>query len=153
MSIIFLGKNKSYYSYDNEIYTGTFPQEWAKTHLPGTGPSDCRMCQHVGHWNGVFVGYCVKCASKYIADSDKVPLSNSASKDKSLSRGGGFIDSICNGENASIHDKNAAMNTYLANIPLDEIGDKDFLDSAAMMNKPEGISKTLREIMAIQKNK
>lgn len=131
--IIFLGKNKSYYSYEDELYTGTFPQEWAKTHLPGTGPKDCRMCQHVGHWNGVFVGYCVGCASKY---SDRC---------------GGFIDSICNGENASIHDKNAAMNTYLANIPLDEIGDKDFLDSAAMMNQPEGISKTLREIMAIQK--
>ena len=148
----FLGKNKSYYSYDDELYTGTFPQEWAKTHLPGTGPKDCKICQHVGHWNGVFVGYCVKCASKYSEDKDK-SLSNGASKDKSLSRGGGFIDSICNGENASIHDKNAAMNTYLANIPLDEIGDKDFIDSAAMMNHPEGISKTLRVIMAIQKNK
>ena len=146
----FLGKNKSYYLYNDNLYTGTFPQEWAKAHLPGTGPKDCRMCQYVGHWNGVFVGYCVGCASKYSEDKDK---SLSIADKVPLSRGGGFIDSICNGENASVHDNNAAMNTYLANIPLDEIGDKDFLDSAAMMNQPEGIAKTLREIMAIQKNK
>lgn len=147
--IVFLGKNKSYYSYDNELYTGTFPQEWAMTHLPGTGPKDCIMCQRVGHWNGVFVGYCVGCASRYNYNGDFESLKYSGS----LSRGGGFIDSICNGENAGINDKYAAMNTYLANIRLDDIGDKDFLDSAAMMNHPKGISKTLREIMVIRKNK
>jgi hypothetical protein len=54
---------RQFYSYDEELYTRTFPFVWAQTHLPGTGPKECKNCASFGSWNGVFIGYCANCAS------------------------------------------------------------------------------------------
>lgn len=46
-----------YYKYDK-----SFPQEWALSHLPGTGPEECNNCAEYGAKDDVFVGYCANCA-------------------------------------------------------------------------------------------
>jgi len=63
--IIFCGELNNYYSYDGELYTGSFPYAWAKMHIAGTGPKECDGCKHYGFYNGVFIGYCANCASQY----------------------------------------------------------------------------------------
>ena len=116
-----------YYSYDDELYTTTFPKEWAMNHLPETGPKECGNCNLYGIWNGVFVCYCVDCARKYNGE-----------------RGGG-VYGFLNGERCGLEKENSAMNTYMEGVLLDDIGDKDFKDSAAV----EGMcvyGETLRSI-------
>lgn len=106
-----------YYSYNEELYTATFPKEWAENHLEGTGPNDCKNCADYGSWNGVFIGYCANCA-QYTYNGE---------------RGCGFIsngyqldDDDCLGINV--------FSTYLKHISqMDDIGDKDFCDSAQMI--------------------
>lgn len=116
LEIVILGDRRHYYSYDGELYTGTFPYEWAKNHLPGTGPKECKVCAEFGTWNGVFVLYCGKCAEDY-----------------NFNRGKGCKGEYMNvGEHASLNDPFSAGNTYLKGILLDDIGDKDFMDSAAV---------------------
>jgi hypothetical protein len=63
--IIFTGDLNNYYSYDGELYTGSFPYAWAKMHIAGTGPKECDHCKLCGFYNGVFIGYCANCASQY----------------------------------------------------------------------------------------
>jgi len=46
-----------YYKYDK-----SFPQEWALSHLPGTGPEQCNNCAEYGEKDEMFVGYCANCA-------------------------------------------------------------------------------------------
>jgi hypothetical protein len=103
----------SYYSYDEELYCGTFPEEWVENCLEGTGPKECKNCAHYGSWNGVFLGYCANCAYyKYNG-----------------TRGRGLINI---GKEASLIDINecpSIFNTYLKDISPDEVGDKDFMDS------------------------
>lgn len=53
------------YEYDGAYYDKHFPLEWAKSHLPGTGPKECLNCNDYGIWLGVFVGYCANCAADY----------------------------------------------------------------------------------------
>lgn len=53
------------YEYDGAYYDKQFPLEWAKSHLPGTGPKECLNCNDYGIWLGVFVGYCANCAADY----------------------------------------------------------------------------------------
>jgi hypothetical protein len=101
--------NNQFYSYDGELYTSTFPEEWARNHLPCTGPKECEECRKVGGWNGVFIAYCVPCARKY--DSE---------------RGTGF-DSV--GHDLHSNASNSATNTYLSGIDWNDIGDKDIYDS------------------------
>lgn len=107
----------AYYSYDEELYCGTFPEEWAENHLPGTGPKDCNNCAYFGSWNGVFLGYCANCAVyEYNGEC-----------------GRGFID--CGKENDAeeVQDFPSAFDTYLKDITPDDVGDKDFMDSAQML--------------------
>ena len=104
------GVKDQYYSYDDELYTKTFPTEWATCHLPGTGPKECLNCASSGSWNGVFIGYCTNCA---IIEYNYM-------------RGSGFIEI---GEEYKIDHKNSATNTYLHGIEWDDIGDIYFMDS------------------------
>lgn len=116
LEIAICGDRRQYYSYDGELYTGTFPYEWAENHFPGTGPKECLNCADYGSWNGVFVLYCGNCA-----------------KDSNGERGKGFQGNHMHvGEYASLYDPTSAGNTYLKGILLDDIGDKDFIDSSAV---------------------
>jgi hypothetical protein len=46
-----------YYKYDKN-----FPQEWALSHLSGTGPEQCGNCYDYGSKNDMFYAYCLNCA-------------------------------------------------------------------------------------------
>jgi hypothetical protein len=126
--VVFNGDRRQYYSYDGQLYTRTFPTEWAESHLPGTGPEECSNCAWFGSWNGVFIGYCANCVYYYKGE-----------------RGCGFADCGIELEvypHEAEHSENAdkylrAFDTYLKDIKLDEIGDKDFMDSAKMMEQPQ----------------
>ena len=65
-------------------------------------------------------------------------------------RGRGFHSTIIDGENTWIDDPNAAMNTYLANVKLDDIGDKDMFDSALFNRFQDGCPFTLRQIQEMR---
>jgi hypothetical protein len=106
----------AYYSYDEELYCGTFPEEWVLDHLPDTGPKECKNCACYGSWNGVFLGYCANCAIVYNGE-----------------RGNGFIDI------GKEHDVigPSVFDTYLKDVTPDDVGDKDFIDSAQMLNDEE----------------
>ena len=113
----------AYYSYDEELYCGTFPEKWVLDHLPNTGPKECENCACYGSWNGVFLGYCANCA-EYVYNGE---------------RGRGFIDIGKEvGQNVDLED--AALNgpsvfdTYLKDVLPDDVGDKDFMDSAEIVN-------------------
>jgi len=106
-----------YYSYDNELYAPCFPIDWAKNHLPNTGPVHCETCKDVGTWNGVFLGYCIPCADQY-----------------SGQRGNGFI--FYGEEKMSSHTiKHSAMNTYLKDADWEKIGDPEIFDTAAFLRR------------------
>jgi len=111
--IIMYGLKQNFYLYDGELYTATFPYEWAKNHFPGTGPKNCESCIQYGNWNGVFIAYCRNCA-KYVYKGE---------------RGGGVVYYAGEGECASLDDPKSAGNTYLKNLRLEDIGDPDFHNS------------------------
>lgn len=106
--------NCKYYSYDGELYTRTFPHEWAKHHLKNTGPKECVMCNKFGSWNGVFVAYCINCANEYRGK-----------------RGSGvyIYEKMCEINN---YNQDAAFYTYLNGVDFAHIGDKGMLDSEEM---------------------
>jgi hypothetical protein len=108
----------AYYSYDEELYCGTFPEEWALDHLPGTGPKDCGNCACYGSWNGVFLGYCANCAV-YEYNGE---------------RGRGLIDVGTEFHNDFVSEFPSIFGTYLLGFTPDDVGDKDFMDSAAVYN-------------------
>jgi len=114
---VFAGDRRQFYSYDEELYTATFPFEWAENHLPGSGPKECGNCAYYGSLNGVFVGYCCNCAV-YLYKGE---------------RGRGFID--CGKENSSKTVDNfvSIFDTYMKGVDPDDVGDKDFIDSERMM--------------------
>jgi len=105
----------AYYSYDEELYCGTFPEEWVLDHLPGTGPKDCGNCSYFGSWNGVFLGYCANCAH-YVYNGE---------------RGRGLIEIGEENDENVVADFPSIFDTYLKDVSLDDVGDKDFMDSAA----------------------
>jgi len=105
-----------YYEYDKTFYAPTFPMAWAKNHLLTTGPECCKDCKTFGYWNGVFIGYCTKCAVKYEGK-----------------RGNGFI--FYGEEKKVVENSNSAFYTYLRDIDLDSIGDKEIFDSAALIDE------------------
>lgn len=106
-----------YYKYDDQMYAPTFPLAWAKDHLPNTGPESCKICNTFGLWNGAFVGYCKGCAEKY----------NGA-------RGDGFIFYGEEKKN-EIENPNAAFSSYLKDVDLDQIGDKNLCDTGALIDE------------------
>lgn len=112
---ISIGRNGRYYTYDGENYTKTFPVEWAQNYVCGTGPKDCVLCKERGSWNGVFVGYCHKCAEAY-----------------EHSRGYGFWG-VHNGESFYPDNPGSATNTYMLNVRLDDIGDKHIADNTSLV--------------------
>jgi len=116
--IVYLGARNHYYMYDDELYTATFPVEWAKQHLPHTGPKMCNNCAFYGSYNGVFIGYCVNCALFVYKGS----------------RGRGFEDYGVE-QNTHYYDRvcQSAFDTYLKDIKLDDIGDTDIMNTTAMI--------------------
>ena len=111
----------AYYSYDGELYCGTFPTVWAENHYPGTGPKDCGNCACYGSWNGVFLGYCANCAT-YEYNGE---------------RGRGLIDVGTEHDNDFVSKFPSIFDTYLSGFISDDVGDKDFMDSAAVYNYTE----------------
>jgi hypothetical protein len=116
---VFCGDRRQYYSYDEELYTETFPLEWAETHHPGTGPKECLICQTFGFWNGVFIGYCVNCAIYSYQGQ----------------RGSGFVEKGI--EYKVGCNIPSIFETYLKGIKMDDIGDKDFIDTAKVYETEE----------------
>ena len=109
------------YLFDDEVYAGQFPEEWAETHLPNTGPKECKVCEYYGTWNGGFVTYCRKCAVDIYHGE----------------RGGGVGGYLCDGEMGDPEDIRAAQNTYLEGIPMNDIGDREVFDTLAMLFSAE----------------
>jgi len=133
---LFCGDRHNYYSYDEELYTGTFPLEWAETHLPLTGPKECGNCRFFGSWNGVFIGYCINCAiyqykgqrgSGFIGNGVEYKITNNDWRD--------LLE-----EYQTEQGVPSIFETYLKNIKMDDIGDKDFIDSAKVYLKQTSIS-------------
>ena len=114
----------AYYSYDEELYCGTFPEEWAQNHFPYTGPKECGNCAHYGSWNGVFLGYCANCAD-YVYNGE---------------RGYGFIDIGRECDYNHDLDGFSVFDTYLNGVLPDDVGDKDFMDSFEAINNSNGFS-------------
>ena len=105
---------KCYYSFNDELYAGSFPEEWTTNHLPGTGPKDCDNCAFYGSWNGVFTSYCMNCAIH----------------EYNGTRGRGF--SSCgeeNNETPSVLLIPSVWDTYLKDVNLHDVGDIDFNDT------------------------
>lgn len=94
------------YSYDDELYHKNFPEEWATSHKPGTGPKECTNCAFFGSFGGHFFAYCVNCA-EYQYGFERGP--------------GMFHDytEFVTNEVPSVFD------TYMKNIQLEDIGDRD----------------------------
>lgn len=109
------GNEYNYYAYDGELYTLSFPLNWATDPLPNTGPKNCTECKLYGSWNGVFIGYCGDCAEKY-----------------NFKRGNGFIET---GIERNSVEPTSARNTYLKYIHPDKIGDIDTYDSKLMFER------------------
>jgi len=121
----------AYYSYDEELYCGTFPENWVEDCLEGTGPKECGNCAYYGSWNGVFLGYCTNCA-QYVYNGE---------------RGRGFIDI---GKECDYNPEvcgPSVFDTYLKGLYPDEVGDKDFMDSAALVNYIDASSNTFEEFL------
>ena len=115
--IIDLGK---YYSYNGELFTKTFPKEWATNQIAGTG-TECDNCMYYGVWNGVFCAYCLNCADNMYEDS----------------RGGGLYGYLHEGECGDPNNPKAAANTYLKDLSLKEIGDWEIQDCCSMFGVPD----------------
>jgi hypothetical protein len=121
----------AYYSYDEELYCGTFPENWVEDCLEGTGPKECGNCAYYGSWNGVFLGYCANCA-QFMYNGE---------------RGHGFIDI---GKECDYNPEvcgPSVFDTYLKGLCPDEVGDKDFMDSAALVNYIDASSNTFEEFL------
>lgn len=121
----------AYYSYDEELYCGTFPENWVEDFLEGTGPKECGNCAYYGSWNGVFLGYCANCA-QYVYNGE---------------RGQGFIDF---GKECDYNPEvcgPSVFDTYLKGLMPDDVGDKDFMDSAALVNYIDASSNTFEELL------
>ena len=111
----FRGCVKTYYSYDDELYAGTFPEEWAKDHAAETGPKDCDNCRDNGCWNGVFMLYCANCAI-HVYEGTRGKGASGPGEEIDIPENRGF---------------ESAFDTYLYNVNLHDVGDTDFCDSLA----------------------
>ena len=144
----------NFYSYNDELYCPSFPKEWATDHAPNTGPDECSTCKRVGFWNGVFIGYCVKCADE----------------EYNFNRGVGFVSigkelTYTNYYRIQHHKKkpigidrttfvlNSAFNTYLKDVNPDNVGDKEFCDSASMVNAEYDKQKLYPNFIITEKEK
>jgi len=117
-------RHAKFYSYNGELYASTFPEEWAIHQEPQTG-TECDNCMYYGSWNGVFCMYCANCS---INVYDGL-------------RGEGCPGFIYEREYIMCDEKYPIMesNTYLKNIKLDDIGDREICDSRAIHKVPDDI--------------
>jgi len=108
------------YVLNGVAYDIHFPLEWAihpkRFHDNyASCPSDCNNCLEYGSYNGVFIGYCLNCATEY-----------------GYERGNGFETYGVERSGDGREEKNSVWNTYLKNVKLDEIGwnslDDPFVD-------------------------
>ena len=108
------------YVLNGVAYDIHFPLEWAihpkRSHDNFVScPSDCNNCLEYGSYNGVFIGYCLNCATEY-----------------GYERGNGFETYGVERSGDGREEKNSIWNTYLKNVKLDEIGwnstDEPFVD-------------------------
>jgi hypothetical protein len=114
MEATHINDHDKFYSYKGELFTKTFPMDWAVDQLPNTG-TECNNCLFYGSWNGVFCMYCVDCASVYNGE-----------------RGGGVYGHIHEGECGDPQSPTAAANTYLKGVSLKDIGDWEIQDCCAV---------------------
>jgi hypothetical protein len=94
------------YSYDNEVYHKNFPEDWATSHKPGTGPKECGNCASFGSFGGHFFAYCVNCAEHRY----------------NFQRGPGMYLHYTEFVNNNVP---SVFDTYMKNISLEDIGDLD----------------------------
>jgi hypothetical protein len=100
-----------YYIYDGEKYAPTFPLKLAKKFKKGTGPKNCLNCSSFARWNGVMIGLCANCACY----------------EYKFKYGPGFISYGI--EYPEWTNGISAFESYLKDVNLDEIGDKNICDS------------------------
>lgn len=94
------------YSYDDELYHKNFPENWATSHKPDTGPKECSNCACFGCIGGYFFAYCANCAH-YEYDFQRGP--------------GMYIDYT----ELVTTSVPSVFETYMKGIQLEDIGDKD----------------------------
>lgn len=68
-----------YYMVGYYKYNKNFPQEWALSHLSGTGPEQCGNCYDYGSKNDMFCEYCLNCA-QYDYNGERGPGSETSSE-------------------------------------------------------------------------
>lgn len=147
---IFQGSHGKYYCIqeDNDdehtklfpiYYDIHFPLDWIMdeeyfyhdTTPYSTGPIDCIYCKEYGYYNGVFIGYCTRCADKF-----------------DCRRGNGFLiaDAYQPSQECTTymieHDnevqiltrekENSIWETYLKGVTLNEIGDTKLAEDIEM---------------------
>lgn len=114
MQMIQINGHDAYYVYDGEKYAPTFPLKLAKNFKQGCGPKECGNCDYFGRWNGAMIGLCANCAS-YVYNFEYGP---------------GFISLGCEFvENPNWKNGITAFDTYLKDVDLDTVGDKNICDS------------------------
>jgi len=107
----------NYYIYAEEKYSVRFPLQWATNHISKTGPNDCAECKCNGSWNGVFIGYCSNCAITMYEGH----------------RGRGFSYPGVENTADEVLYIDSMFTTYLRNLCLDEIGDKNIEDTQSLL--------------------
>ena len=111
-------------------YDSHFPLNWIlneKHFYEGlecklTGPIHCKYCRDYGHYNGVFIGYCSRCADQFnwsrgcgfLTAPDQPPGIEIKTYMKTTIHGCFILDH---------HKKNSMWETYLKGVTLDQIGD------------------------------
>lgn len=71
-----------YYMIGPYKYANSFPKEWAKSYLSGTGPEQCWNCSEHGTKDDVFYGYCLNCAQDSYKGERGVGMSKTLSEKK-----------------------------------------------------------------------
>ena len=91
----------------------------------GTGPLHCSFCKEHGYYNGVFIGYCERCAAEF----------NDGERGYGLNILNNNIDDI------DKENSNSIWNTYLKDVNLNEIGDTN-------LNEEREIYKDMPDLMS-----
>ena len=115
-------QTENFYKHDGILYAIQFPREWAENHKPETGPKECENCEYFGKWNGAFIGYCANCAQYEYEGKRGIGL-------------------ITPGIEYYKDDKKGTSiwKTYLKNISLYKIGDKNIENSYELYQEDEPI--------------
>jgi hypothetical protein len=134
---IIQGSCQKIYQIGTVQYDIHFPLHWAldpKQLENGMicGPSDCNNCLEYGSYHGVFIGYCLNCATEY-----------------GYERGNGFMThGVECSEGYGREAKNSVWNTYLKDVNLENVGwhlwvDPPFVDD--WVSDSEDVDETKEE--------